>query len=49
MLLSNVFVFYQVMYVWTYCGDPFINIKRFEKRLGLLLKNVTYFDPGKSL
>ena len=32
MMLSNVFVFYQVMYVSTYCSELFINIKTFEKR-----------------
>ena len=31
MLLNNVFVFYQVMYVWTYNKKRFINIKRFDK------------------
>ena len=30
MLLSNVFMFYQVMHIWTYCSESFVN-KRFEK------------------
>ena len=30
-LLSIVFVFYHVMYIWTYNNKRFINIKRFEK------------------
>ena len=32
-LLSNVFVFYQVMHIWTYCSKRFINIKIFEKNV----------------
>ena len=36
MLLSHVFVFYQVMYVWTYCSERFINIKSFEFTMQVL-------------
>ena len=38
MLLSNVFEFYQVMYVWTYCSERFINkfqaVKCWNKNIG---------------
>ena len=38
MLFSNLFVFYQVMYVWTYCSERFINkfqaVKFLNKNIG---------------